>query len=400
MDCLPQFDLVISGKTFVTNRLEERWVCVKEGIIRKVSKNPEVGDCVVRLEEGQLLLPAGTDLHVHLRDWSQSAKETVESGTKAALAGGITTVADMPNTQPPVNTTEMVKQRIELLEYKAYTDFAVHSGVPGSIKELRSIREAGAFAVKFYPKDLDSFPIFLDACGKLGMKCVVHAEDANLIDTESDYSAEESGTSQLLKYLRPGVDVRFAHVSLPGVLSKIFALHLASSEVSPHHLLVSAEECSGKECAVRPPLRSRRDVTELRSLVLEGLAAFFASDHAPHTPSDKEGNPPSPGFVGVELIYPLLLTEFGIPLTCKLLCENPAKYLGIMKGKIEPGYTADLVIFEKKGWTLEREHLHSLNSNTPFLGRAMGFKTVNVYKGGVEVYLKGTFSRPPVQVVS
>lgn len=397
---LPEFDLVVNGRALVASGIENKWVCVKDGIIRKVSTGPETGDEIVRLKENQLLLPAGTDLHVHLRDWGQSTKETVESGTRAALAGGITTLADMPNTDPPLNTPERVKQRIELLKSKAYTDFAVHAGVPENAQMLSSLKEAGAFALKFYPKDLNVFPSFLEGCTRLGIKCVVHAEDPDLIGTEREYAAEGSGTLRVLRYLQPGADVRFAHVSLPDMLSRIFTSGLAVSEVSPHHLLVSAEECAEGRCSVRPPLRTRDDVMTLRALVLKGLATFFASDHAPHTTWDKEGNPPSPGFIGVEFIYPLLLTEFGLTLTCKLLCENPARYLGIRKGKIEPGYIADFVVFERKKWLLRGEDLHSLSRNTPFLGRTMDFKVTGVYKGGAMVYQEGAYVRSAVQVVA
>ena len=102
------FDLAIHGRVYA-GELAEAWVSIKDGVIVKVSSEAAGrAAATLELDDGQILIPAATDLHVHLRDWTQAEKETVETGTKSALAGGVTTVADMPNTVPRLETAELV----------------------------------------------------------------------------------------------------------------------------------------------------------------------------------------------------------------------------------------------------------------------------------------------------
>ncbi len=162
------FDLAIHGRTYF-GELADAWVSIKDGVIVKVSTEPAGrAAATLELDAGQTLLPAATDLHVHLRDWTQAEKETVESGTKSALAGGVTTVADMPNTVPKLDTPELVEARVQLLKDRSFVDFAVHAAPPLEAAELRKFKRAGAFALKLYPPDLASFRRLLEEAGREG----------------------------------------------------------------------------------------------------------------------------------------------------------------------------------------------------------------------------------------
>src|SRR6267143_3007538 len=170
------FDLAIHGLVF-SETLSRRWVYISDGRIAGISSDrsgPALS--TLELEPGEFLLPAATDLHLHLRDWKQASKETVATGTKSALAGGVTTVAEMPNTDPRIGSAEMVSKRIELLQKESYTDFAVHAGVPEEAREVRMLRNAGAFAVKFYPHDLARIRELARPIRDHGLMSVVHAE--------------------------------------------------------------------------------------------------------------------------------------------------------------------------------------------------------------------------------
>ena len=160
------FDLAIHGK-FYADGMRTGWVYIKQGKIAKVSSvRLERAEAEFTLSASQFLLPAATDLHVHPRDWSQAKKETVETGTKSAIAGGVTTVAEMPNTDPKLDSVEVVERRVELMRAKSFADFAIHAGAPASPEGIRALRMAGAFALKLYPPDLVRFPRDAEGCLK------------------------------------------------------------------------------------------------------------------------------------------------------------------------------------------------------------------------------------------
>lgn len=394
------FDLLVRGRIF-SGELREGTVYIKDGKIAKVtSDDTGKADEKVRLRSNQLLLPAATDLHVHLRDWNQSHKETVESGTKAALAGGVTTVAEMPNTDPRLNTAERVKRRIKLLREKSYVDFAVHAGVPERVRELEEMQAAGSFAVKIYPQEVARFREVARAAAKLGMKIAVHAEENSMVGTGKESLAERECVRGLLPLIERNMDVRFAHISTESATTLInqrreqgFNLGM---EVSPHHLFMTkllSESRIGLASSVRPPLRNAGNVRKMISFLKRSAFEFYATDHAPHSRKQKFTGKPAPGFTALEFAFPLLLTKDRVARVCKMYCENPARYLGIPKGLIERGYEADLVVFSKRSWIVDPSKFVSLGKVTPFEGDRVGYSVDTVFKGGKVAYERNRFQR-------
>lgn len=384
------FDLAIHGKTF-SGDLRELWTYVEKGVISCVStRRAGSADKTFELSDDELLLPAATDLHVHLRDWDQSHKETVESGTKSALLGGVTTIADMPNTQPELSTPELVKKRVELIKSSSYVDFCLHCALPQEPKSLVKMKEAGAYAVKFYPKDLSLFEEYAEYASKIGLKSVVHAEEPKLIDTVNEAKAELNAVKSLVRCIRKEWEVRFAHVSTASALKHILGAKLNSLkvtfEVSPHHMFIDKQSCVkrlGLASTVRPPLRSKRDVETLFSALFSNLIDFYATDHAPHTKKEKFSPNPSPGFPSLEIAYPLLLTKTSDPaIACKVYCERPAEYLGIKKGFIRPGYLADLVVFARSRQRVDGSKFASKAKITPFEGEYLDYSIRKVFIRG------------------
>jgi dihydroorotase len=400
------FDLSIHGMVY-TDRLAEGWVYVADGKIAKVSRERS-GRAVAEmaLSDSQFLFPAATDLHVHLRDWSQRRKETVETGTKSAVAGGVTTVADMPNTEPRMNTAEAVEKRIELMRAKSFADFALHAGAPDSPGHVAALARAGAFALKLYPPELGRFPELLKEASRARMKLAVHAEEFGLIGTESGPLAEGVAIRKILGQLPASSQVRFAHVSTSDGASELVAARRShkglTMEVAPHHLFMSdgvAEERIGVTRRVNPSLRPPSNVVRMRRMLRSGAFDFYATDHAPHTVEEKFQG--APGFPSLELALPLFLTKTkDLGLVSRMYCEAPAAYLGLPKGKISPGYWADLVVVGRRSWKVDPERFVSKGRVTPFAGETMRYSVEHVFKAGSTVFADDKFKRVPSRLVS
>lgn len=400
------FDLVVRGRIFSGN-LRQGSVYIKDGKIARVTADDsERAERRVLLRPNQFLLPAATDLHVHLRDWNQAYKETVESGTKAALSGGITTIAEMPNTDPRLDTAESVRRRIKLLRERSYVDFAVHAGVPERVSELERMQAAGSFAVKIYPQEMPRFREVARMAESLGMKITVHAEVGAMIGTSGEPLAEVECVKGLLSLAGRGMNVRFAHISTVAAAALInrkrregFNMRM---EVTPHHLFMTrllSESRIGLASSVRPPLRSGGNVRKMRSLLRRSIFDFYATDHAPHSRKEKSRKNPAPGFTALEFAFPLLLAREGPERACKLYCENPAKHLGIRKGLIERGYEADLVIFSRRNWPIDPSKFVSKGRVTPFEGDTLDYGVDIVFKAGRIAYERNRFHKQNVTAV-
>ncbi len=356
------------------------------------------------MAEDEILLPGATDLHVHLRDWEESYKETVSSGTLAALSGGVTTVVEMPNTKPPIDNPEALSKRLELLESDSYVDCAVHVGLPRELQILSAMRREGAIGVKLYPKDFPRLREAFRAAHDQSLKLAVHAEDPEaLVQDPVGPRAEENGVKEVCKVASRVGNVRFCHVSLASSVSAIAELKAhtngVSFEVTPHHALLSCGPDYGRlppSLNVRPPLRRESDRIAMFEALRNGVADFYATDHAPHTASEKESQNAPPGFRSLKFAYPLLLTALqDVAMACRLYCERPAAYLGESKGKIEPGMVADLVVFRTRTRPDGQEpeansDEFDIGETGPFAGRRLGYKVEQVYEGGVLSYSSET----------
>ncbi len=395
------FDLSIHGRVY-TDRLLEGWVYVAGGKIAKVSRErSEKAAAEITLSDSQFLFPAATDLHVHLRDWSQRRKETVETGTKSALAGGVTTVADMPNTEPRMNTVEAVEKRVDLMRAKSFADFALHAGPLDSPGHVAALKKAGAFAVKLYPPELGRFTEVLKETTRSRMKLAVHAEEFALVGTDRAHLAEGVAVRRILGGLASTSEIRFAHVSTSDGASELERAKRSHSgltvEVAPHHLFMSdevAEERIGVTRRVNPSLRTKTNAAKMLRMMRLGVFDFYATDHAPHTVEEKFQG--APGFPGLELALPLFLTKTNdLALVSRMYCEAPAAYLGLRKGKISPGFWADLVVIGRRSWKVDPERFVSKGRVTPFAGETMRYSVEHVFKAGRTVFSGGRFTKTP-----
>ena len=384
---------ILAGRAFVNGRLQPVEIAIDEdGWIRSVGKvrggapRHDVGDSVI--------LPAATDLHVHLREpGGPAGAETIASGTVAAAVGGVGLVGEMPNTRPPVDSVEAFREKATRVRGHAAVDVLLYASPTVARERAALARMAGAF--KLYlsattgipaPPPVDSVPGLLSELAPLGIPLSVHAEDPRGFGApESPRGLGEWDAHRPLRAERAALDflrraptalrLHVAHVTSAGEIPGLRDQGV-SFEVTPHHLLLSERSELGARGKVNPPLRSEAERAGLWEAFRRGEVPCLASDHAPHTASEKDlpfDRAPS-GVPGVETMLPLLLArvragELELPTLLRAACDRPARWFGQPMGRIAAGHRAHLIVVDFRARTrLEGRRLHSACGWTPFEG--------------------------------
>lgn len=393
--------------------------------IGAVEKSDEYVRC-----HGMLLIPAATDMHVHMRGGSQSEKEDWHSGTRSAIAGGVTLVVDQPNTVPALTTSHRFNSRVKEAISHACCGFAINAGVtPGA--DLFSLWSAGAMAFgeifagpSSYGEALSSHDLSmaLQAISHMDSLATIHAEDVGPLQPETmtahDSNRTPQGEAEAVRNVCnlnvSGCQLHFCHMSSARAIEVVLEQRrqlngiprdkpgnsrgfMTSFEVTPHHLLLANQDfLSGDARAkVNPPLRDKK--------IQEGLWNMWdridviASDHAPHTALEKTidfPNAPS-GIPGVETMVPLLLAEVQkrkIPMTTLVekVSRKPCEILGIPPAGFAPGERADFALYPKEITRVVSGDLHSRAGWSPFEGLPAIFPDIVIMEGRI-VYHNGEF---------
>ena len=376
---------------------------------------------------GLYILPGLIDIHVHLRDLKQSLKEDYETGTRAAAAGGVTTVVDMPNSDPPVLDREVLEDKIESALRKRFVNLGFYSGIPANTDDFDLRMLPDILGLKVYPHaPLDKGVRYDEArikeCYRLASEgnvpLMLHPDvkpskkPRSLEDFLKQHSCEnEVKTLQLFLNAKEKYENRLhvCHVSCANTARMILehrAEATLTAEVTPHHMFLAGGDFPHDDgtAKVLPPLRSPYDGQMLRgSLCLDCAIDCIASDHAPHTPSEKTAPfmEASSGFPGLETTLPLVLTEvfegrmswIDYLRTC---CSAPASILGIPnKGVLAKGYDADIVLVRREEWRIRGKDFFSKAKLTPFDGRRVLARPVTTIVGGEVVFRNGEFMIGP-----
>jgi dihydroorotase len=369
---------------------------------------------------GALVLPGLVDLHTHLREPGQEYKEDLSTGLAAAAAGGFTDVCSMPNTRP-VNDTRAIT---EMLVHKAraiggtrlHPIAAVTVGQKGdTLTEMADLRAAGAVAVSDDGRCVTRSDVMrraLEYAATFDLPVIQHAEDHALTEGAQMHEGAMSTRLGLRGWPRVAEDVivardvilaeytraryHVAHVSTLGavrILREAKSRGLAvTAEVTPHHLLLTDAGLLGYDtaCKVNPPLREDADLAALREALADGTIDCIATDHAPHSPLEKECelDEAAPGVIGLELCLPLMLglVEKGVLPLGRLvaaLTSGPAKVVGLLPPSLREGARADFTVVDpKREWTIAPERLRTKSKNTPFLGRTVKGMVIMTVVGG------------------
>lgn len=359
---------------------------------------------------GRFVMPGVIDPHVHFRDPGDGRKEDWGTGSRAAVAGGVTTVLDMPNTNPPTLDAATVKAKIATASKLSVANFGVWVGAAShNLDQIGDLWDAGQVcgikvfmgdstgALAVDDKTLEG--VFTRTRGLIG----VHAEDQALLEAarkrwqntptpvHNDVRPPEASVAAVRRLMdlvrRTGRPVHICHLSTQGELNLLDPYRgdlPITTEVTPHHLFLSVETASDKLAnfiKVNPPVRSELDRKALWTAVKRGRIDAFASDHAPHTLDEKRRpywQAPA-GIPGVETLYPLLMSavnhgRLNLERLVEMCCEAPARIFGLQdKGVIRAGADADLLLFrEGEMIRLGRDHLHSRVRWSPYVGREVG----------------------------
>lgn len=379
--------LVTNGKIFSKGRLIERDILIENSMIKTVG---HVEQCdAEKVEEridakGMLILPGLIDVHVHMREPGDTYKEDFKTGSRAAIAGGITTVLDMPNNKLPIATAERLEEKQKLATNAICDVFCYMAATEDNFNE---IKRANPLSLKIYLSKTTGNLLVRDKKAiarhfqNFNKKISVHAEGMDEITT--------------LTSLVNNSRLHLAHATTEKEINAVKSAG-GSTEVTPHHLFLSKkhEEKLGNLGWVKPPLRDETDRTALWS-VLDKIDCI-ATDHAPHTLEDKKNG--AYGFPGLETSLSLLLNAYNaglIPLASVVqkMAVNPAALFGLNdRGEITDGKKADLVFIDiRQEWRVKGEELETKCKWSPFEGWKLKGKAKIVIKDGWVIYEDGEF---------
>lgn len=423
--------IVKNCNILLKGELRKRSLLLQNGKIGKIAANVSA-PYDHRIEARNLLaIPGLVDAHVHLRDMGLSYKENFTTGTSAAAAGGVTTVLDMPNTIPPTDSKRRLEEKIDRAKKATLVNVGFHAAAVFDETTIEELHRAGAFSLKLYlPNPISPLAVgddtvlsrLMRSAAKNRLPLTIHAEDQTSISTPKETirsfqelaatrttTSETRAVSRILRIrkLAP-CQVHFCHLTLHSSLRMIRNSRLrdVSSEVTPHHLLLSSKSLIKKKWKawMVPPLRSEIERKRLFLATAKGDTVTIGSDHAPHTVKEKWTSPSRspPGVPGLETTLPLLLTLVNRGMITlsrmqSLVSVNPARVFGLAsKGRLEPGCDADIVLVDmKKKSKIDPEAFHSKAKYSPFEGTETQGSVHTTILAGTIVYTEGQIIAKP-----
>lgn len=432
-------DLVIRGARVLTpGGFDAAAIAITGGVIRAIEPAdaavPARAD--VSLPAGQVLQPGVVDGHVHVNEPGRTHWEGFASATRAAAAGGVTTIIDMPlNSIPPTTTVAALEQKRTAAAAQATVNVGFWGGaVPGNLGALKPLHDAGVFGFKAFlsPSGVDEFPHLSPAeleaaaveIAGLGGLLLVHAEDPAVLESHrnaggtgySDFvasrpdRAEDAAVARVIDVVRrTGVRAHILHLSSATVLPRLAAARAdglpITVETCPHYLSFAAETIADGATSFKccPPIRDEQN----RDLLWQGLEAgvidLIASDHSPAPRELKLGHGGDfgrawGGISGLQLSLPAVWTAArarGLPLERVLgwLTSAPARFTGLSAGAITVGADADLVAFApEEAFTVDVESLRHKNRVSAFDGAELFGRVHTTWLAGREVYRRNDAS--------
>ena len=398
---------------------------IRDGSIAEIS--PQISESADREinAAGCFVMPGFIDLHVHLRDPGFEYKETVATGAAAAARGGFTTIVAMPNTKPAADNPDVIRyvhnkaqstSKVNVLQAGAVTQKMAGE----QLSDIEGMVQAGSPAISEDGKSVMDASLMQQAmriANQLDIPVLSHCEEKTLLhggvvnDDENAAKNGLPGISNLVENMIAVRDVMLAkdtgaklHLCHCSTKESVEIVKLArergvriSAEACPHHFTLSSDDMvpGDTNFKMNPPLRTREDVQALRVGLRDGIIDVIATDHAPHSQSDKNDSMlRAPfGIIGLETAAALAYTELvlGGYLTPMQMAERmslrPAQVLGLDKGSIEPGKTADIVIFDPEvTYEIHAADFASKSRNTPFHGRRVTGAVRVTIAGGEVIY--------------
>lgn len=396
---------------------EQADILIKDDRIANIyvrSKNEHwdgTGELIINAE-GMYVMPGFIDLHVHFRDPGLTYKEDIVTGSRAAAAGGVTTVCAMPNTKPVVDSVETLRYITDKAESQAYVHVrqlsAITKGMEGKeLVDMEAMYNAGAIAFSEDGKsvmDINVYRAAMKEAARLGAVIMAHCEDKNLVGkgvlnegiASHKYnvdgipnSVEDVITARdIFLAHETGARLHLCHCSTIGTVELMrMAERLGAdvtAEVCPHHFTLTDEDITEADSnyKMNPPLRNEKDVKALIGGLVDGTMKAISTDHAPHSDEEKaQYFDKAPfGIVGLETSAALTYTALvdtglmDIMDMAEKMSYNPAQIIGIDDeyGRLTKGAKADIVIFNPdEEWTVDVTKFESKGHNTPYNGQTL-----------------------------
>lgn len=369
------------------------------------------------------VIPGLCDMHVHFRDPGQTYKEDIITGGDAAVAGGVTAVACMPNTKPVCDNAETVKyvlDKAKKSKVKVYPVGSITNGLAGEqLSDYDALKKAGCVAVSDDGRPVKSARMMAEAmvmAHYAGLKVISHCEDLEIINGGimnlgrvskelgvKGMSRSSENTISAREIVLAGdmnVPIHIAHVSTKEVVNYIRSAVrygvMVTSETAPHYFTLTDERLRTRDADYRmnPPLREADDVDAITEAVCDGTIDCIVTDHAPHAAEEKADFEKAPnGVVGLETSLAATLTQLyhtgkmTLAQIVRVMCVNPRTILGIDGGTLGIGDTADIAVVDlNEEWVVDPQKLHSKSKNTCFKGMTLKGKVKYTIVDGKVVF--------------
>ena len=413
------YSLIIkNGSCFINGKLEKIDIALSGNKIKKIGKI-ELNSSKVFDATDKLVLPGIIDTQVHFREPGSTDREDLESGSRAAVLGGITSVFEMPNTNPPTSNLIEFDKKLNLAKDRMHCNYAFYFGAtPENVDQLSKLKNLkGCCGVKLFAgsstgkllvaKEEDIEKVISNSDRVVS----IHSEDEEILNLRKKFIKEGdvhshpewrnnecamSSTRRVVKIAeRYDKQIHVLHVTTKEEVD-FLAMHKknVTFEITPQHLTLYAPDCYdklGSFAQMNPPIRKKEHYDRLWTAVKNSIVDILGSDHAPHSKEDKKKKyPTSPsGMPGVQTILPIMLNhinnkKLNLEQLIKLMCENPCKIFGIQnKGYIKEGYDADLTIVDmNKEQTIKNEMMATKCGWTPFNDMTIkGFPFATIING-------------------
>jgi allantoinase len=442
-------DLIVRGRRVVTPEGERAAaIHVRGGVIAAISGFDEIASGAPVHEAGDfVVMPGLVDTHVHINEPGRTEWEGFSSATRAAAAGGVTTLIEMPlNSIPATTTAAALREKVAAAAGKLWVDTGFWGGVvPGNPEELQALWNAGVFGFKCFlvPSGVNEFAHVTDAdlrfalprLAALGAPLLAHAELPEPIEKAVASLAKNASPRKYATWLaaRPrdaeneavalllrlggefGARIHIVHVSSADALALLRGAKEAggavTAETCPHYLTFAAEEIAdgATEFKCAPPIRERENREKLWQGLSDGTLDFIATDHSPCPPAMKlpeEGDflRAWGGIASLQFSLPAVWTEtrrrgYAVTHLAKWLCERPAQLAGLAgkKGAISVGCDADFVIWDADAeFHVEPAQLHHRHKLTPYAGRELVGRVEATFLRGRKIFERGEFAVGPV----
>lgn len=396
---------------------------IENGKVKALGENLNINadriiDCT-----GKTVIPGLCDMHVHFRDPGQTYKEDIITGGDAAVAGGVTAVACMPNTKPVCDNAETVKyilDKAKKSKVKVYPVGSITNGLAGEqLSDYDALKKAGCVAVSDDGRPVKSARMMAEAMVKAhyaGLKVISHCEDLEIINggiMNLGRVSEELGVKGMSRSSENTISAReivlagdmnvpihIAHVSTKEVVNYIRSAVrygvMVTSETAPHYFTLTDECLRTRDADYRmnPPLREADDVDAITEAVCDGTIDCIVTDHAPHAAEEKADFEKAPnGVVGLETSLAATLTQLyhtgkmTLAQIVRVMCVNPRTILGIDGGTLGIGDTADIAVVDlNEEWVVDPQKLHSKSKNTCFKGMTLKGKVKYTIVDGKVVF--------------